>query len=743
MTKNKKKRGGENTNNVTLQDLTQPVNKNQPPISEQINNVVPFSATSSMNPYNASKTKLGSGNENVTHEKNKIFLNYINENSCFYILLIILIILVIGTLAILFPIQNSSKSTTEGAPASQKITANIFIVLCVVLLIFILAIVLLPSLKDFKNFLVQISNVLYVVLYTIFLILLFRLVPIDTINKYSSPITLITLLIAGYMFYKAFQQNYAENFNINYERIKILILFFCLLTLFILYYTTDPGNLITKYFGYTLVITILLTVFTLIYLIILLTYSTNSSSSSTNENGNFLSNFTRFSVWGSILFIAFLITVTVGIYTSGILPKINEIPSLATQSTIPTDSEWNMFSDKASSAAVLILVLLSSITWVIMLVVNMYPEIFKTNGLKTIENIEFLRRALLVLFGLIISALIIAWVSYNIQHFTGNSTNITQIILNIFLIIVVLYLIYKTVIVQLPFGNSKKNAFFNMVVNIIFYIPCLVMDTLHSIMSFFVEQYNITTTRSLLLLLLAIVLLTCYFLFPFIYNKINLQGGELLVNNPVYTNTNYPLGTYKDLNGSDNFDYQYAISFWFFLDAVPPNNNSNSPKYTSILNFGNKPNVLYNTFTNSLIVTMQNEINVENKTNTNVNNNVLTNTDENGNAILYKKDDVLLQKWNNMIINYNGGVMDIFLNGELVKSISGVVPYYKLDNLTIGEDNGINGGICNVVYYKKPLTSIQMYYLYNMVKNSNPPITEQNDLTIIKDKMTINTHSVT
>jgi hypothetical protein len=262
-------------------------------------------------------------------------------------------------------------------------------------------------------------------------------------------------------------------------------------------------------------------------------------------------------------------------------------------------------------------------------------------------------------------------------------------------------------------------------------------------MSFFMEQYNITTTRSLLLLLLAIVLLTCYFLFPFIYNKINLQGGELLVNNPVYTNTNYPLGTYKDLNGSDNFDYQYAISFWFFLDAVPPNNNSNSPHYTSILNFGNKPNVLYNTLTNSLIVTMQNEITVENKTNTNVNNNVLTNTDENGNTILYKKDDVLLQRWNNMIINYNGGVMDIFLNSELVKSISGVVPYYKLDNLTIGEDNGINGGICNVVYYKKPLTSIQMYYLYNMVKNSTPPITEQNDLTIIKDKMTINTHKAT
>jgi hypothetical protein len=111
--------------------------------------------------------------------------------------------------------------------------------------------------------------------------------------------------------------------------------------------------------------------------------------------------------------------------------------------------------------------------------------------------------------------------------------------------------------------------------------------------------------------------------------------------------------------------------------------------------------------------------------------NKLTDFDENGNRILYKNENVLLQKWNNIIINYNGGIMDIFLNGELVKSDIGVVPYYTLDNLTIGEDDGIQGGICNVVYFKRALTTSNMYYLYNMVKNKSPPVLNESNDTIL------------
>jgi hypothetical protein len=125
-----------------------------------------------------------------------------------------------------------------------------------------------------------------------------------------------------------------------------------------------------------------------------------------------------------------------------------------------------------------------------------------------------------------------------------------------------------------------------------------------------------------------------------------------------------------------------------------------------------------------MMVTMQ-----QKDLNKNTKNNLLE-FDEEGNRILFIKHNVLLQKWNNIIINYDGGILDIFINGELVKSDVGVVPYYTLDSLTIGKDGGINGGICNLVYFKKPLTALNIYFLYNMIKNKTPPVTNDSNITI-------------
>jgi len=111
--------------------------------------------------------------------------------------------------------------------------------------------------------------------------------------------------------------------------------------------------------------------------------------------------------------------------------------------------------------------------------------------------------------------------------------------------------------------------------------------------------------------------------------------------------------------------------------------------------------------------------------------NKLIDFDSEGNRIIYTKTNFLLQKWNNIIINYNGGTMDIFLNGELVKSSIEVVPYYTLDKLTIGENGGIKGGISNLVYFKNVLTTSNIYYLYNSVKNRSPPVLNESNETII------------
>jgi hypothetical protein len=621
--------------------------------------------------------------------------------SAFYPVIIMIIFLIIMMSLIFFKVPfifATNKSQNE-------IIANIIVILFFTLIVVILCFMLLPNFKDFKELFQQISSVTYVLLYTIFLILFLILMPDKTLDSYAIYITPITIVLGLFCFYKAAKTNYIEKFNINYERIKTLIMIFSLITCYIVYYNIDPGQLISKSFGYTLLITIITAVFALLYLIIIFTLpDENKAPEPGAKTSSLFENFSNFSVYGSSSFFIFLIIVTIII------------------STYP----GGFFTDKSLAASIMLILLLVCVLWSSLLVINLFPEF--NNKALAVDSTKFFKRALLVLLGFIISGLVIFWLVYNIQKLSSESS-IISFILNLLLVIVVLSLIYKTINANLPVGNSKKNGFFNIIINLIFYIPCIFSDAFDTIGKFATGEIDSTTTGSLIMLVVAILLIVAYFGLPKLFNKFSLQGGKQLVNKPVYTNSQYSLGTYEELNGNPNFDYQYAISFWVFLDAVGPNTNGSYENYTSLLNFGNKPNVLYNGKINTLMITMQQK-NLEKSTN-----NKFIEFDDNGNRILYKSNDILLQKWNNIIINYNGGVLDIFLNGVLVKSDLGVVPYYTLDSLTIGENDGLKGGICNVIYFNKPLTAYKISNLYNLVKLKSPPTTIETDETIINYKI--------
>ena len=146
------------------------------------------------------------------------------------------------------------------------------------------------------------------------------------------------------------------------------------------------------------------------------------------------------------------------------------------------------------------------------------------------------------------------------------------------------------------------------------------------------------------------------------------------------------------------------------------------------MNYGGKPNVLYNSSENTLLITMKQEKQdlVEELSSSDV-----LELDEDGNRILYKNTNMLLQKWNHIVLNYHGGVLDIFLNGELVKSVANIVQYYTLDSLSVGQNNGFYGGISSIVYYHKVLTRNDIYFIYNMLKNDENPVTEKYDRTTI------------
>ena len=629
-------------------------------------------------------------NENVIPE--------LKTSKVLYPIMFALLFLIIVMFCIFFKVKLPGKGPSK---SQEEVIANVFIVLFFCLLVFGICVALLPSFKEVKKLFEQISSVTYVIIYTIFLILFFTMTPNDFINKYSLYITISTIALGSLMFYKGLSNNYITEFNANYERIKMIILFFCLITIFIIYYNIDPGGYIEKYFGYSLLLTIIISVFAFLYLVIVLTLPDSKSSS---KSGNILDNFSKVSSYGSIAFLVFIAIMTVLI------------------STYP----GGFFNDKSTSGAVMILLLMITIISATVLGANTFPEIFDNAPLN--DKTSLFKRSLLALFGIVISGLLIFWLVYGIQNLSGK-TGTTSFILNILLVVIVLGLIYKTINTNLPEGNSKKNGFFSLIGNTLLYIPCLFSGLFDYIGKVTTGGVNSEATGSLLMLLVSLGLIVAYFKTPSLFNILNVQGGEQLVNKPVYTDSKYSLGSYQELNGSDKADYQYAISSWIFVDAVPPNTSSSYSKFTSLLNFANKPNVLYNGTTNTLMIT------TDQKNLKEVTKNKLIDFDDNGNRIIYKNSNFLLQKWNNIIINYNGGVLDIFLNGELVKSDIGVVPYMTYDNLTIGEDDGIKGGICNVIYFKQALNSSNIFYLYNMVKDRSPPVLNESNTTITKKNL--------
>ena len=83
------------------------------------------------------------------------------------------------------------------------------------------------------------------------------------------------------------------------------------------------------------------------------------------------------------------------------------------------------------------------------------------------------------------------------------------------------------------------------------------------------------------------------------------------------------------------------------------------------------------------------------------------------------------QKWNHIVFNYYENNVDLFINGNLERSMdlkNNPIRILPTDIISIGDTNGINGAICNIVYYNIPLTKTKISQIYNTYFMKNPPI---------------------
>jgi hypothetical protein len=344
-------------------------------------------------------------------------------------------------------------------------------------------------------------------------------------------------------------------------------------------------------------------------------------------------------------------------------------------------------------------------------------------------------------FGLIFGALQLMGV---FDQDASKSNSWGHLIFNFILFCAMLGIIYKLANAG---GFLDKNPYYRLVLNTLLYIPCLFTGIISQL---FKKNESPPNPFEIKMLLLSLVLLVGYFLLfflikPYIQKLYLKQGGKQLINQPISTDVLTNVSSYQELSGNDKLNYQYAISFWFYLDAF---STSKSSKILPILSYGENPSINYSPANNTLYITVHqsdtftDDYNKENtlnklpdikKHNNAINDIELVKTmpfgkeiDANGNRIIYTHSDVKLQKWNHIVLNYNGGTLDIFYNGMLVKSAIEVVPYIKFNMLSVGSNNGVSGNVANLMYFKNPLDILTINTLYVSLKNNNPPVIPEN-----------------
>jgi hypothetical protein len=396
---------------------------------------------------------------------------------------------------------------------------------------------------------------------------------------------------------------------------------------------------------------------------------------------------------------------------------------------------------QARAGGAIVLIIIISIVWLYftyfeLVNLGLIPENITKFEWKT--SYDYFRKLSMVVAGVMISSLIIYVLVTSINGLTTKDKDkkkteqgVIPFIVNLLTILVILGILYKILKVG---SNPKVNQTYHLTLDIIFYIPCLFITLYNNLPSMgktpaMPNATDFTQMTYIKILLGVIALYIVYFYF-FSYSRIyNNQEGTVILRDPIALNQLNTLSDYLKLNkldenskestdtdkssdqGSINkFNYHYGMSFWVYLDSV---NESQIDKYLTILNYGDKPKVEYNPAKNIMRVTV-----ASNEASNNA-------TADNRNAeprIIYTLNNVLLQKWNNIIFNYSGGTVDIFYNGELVASTLNVAPYMSYDTLVSGQDSGITGGICNLTYFTKSMTAKQIYYLYNILKDTEPPV---------------------
>ena len=247
---------------------------------------------------------------------------------------------------------------------------------------------------------------------------------------------------------------------------------------------------------------------------------------------------------------------------------------------------------------------------------------------------------------------------------------------------------------------------------IVFFIPCAISDFFFYLMG----QFKKSPFVVYVLIAIEIVLILLYKYAPELFKKVKQGAATELYKDPLLLRTETKLANYNkrvvdkinNLSNSDmssvavnRTDMKFSLSMWFYVvgmssNKYPYNEEANIFKIVDDTNY--HPKIVYDGSKNICKVYYSN-----------------------ADATEFK---ITLQKWVHFVITYDSDTVDIFINGELVKSMPRIpdsVVFNPTDNAVVGQKDGLFGGVCNIQYFGRPITKREVLFNYNLNKGLDPP----------------------
>jgi hypothetical protein len=265
----------------------------------------------------------------------------------------------------------------------------------------------------------------------------------------------------------------------------------------------------------------------------------------------------------------------------------------------------------------------------------------------------------------------------------------------ILMIIVALAIIYKI-------GYNymyKLPGWSGFIVNLIFYIPCMLLDLLEYIKADFQQAPKVVYVLLIFELILGLLYIYAPKITKAFAKSLSNKDGKVVLQEPLRISNESRLSSYVDLHKgkiSDDpiINNKFAISAWVY---IIPTHSTHSSSDVTVLEFTDyHPRLIYNGAKYKAFLNQSN----------------------------YVEFDMPPQKWNHVVFNYTKSTADIFVNGEIKGSIKRDATNEGLslsDVIVVGQKNGLSGGVCNIVYFGRPLLKYEIETIYTLNKGSDPP----------------------